>query len=230
MLTINTDTYTFKDSPSGSTEIDIGATTSATIANLVSVINAHSSVVRAYQISATVFAIEALLVGTDQNDYVFTTDAANLSLDGSGTLGGTQAGRVTSVTTGTPCYYSPLQSLPSPEMTLDNMGSLDTFELLFGYTRYQMDGILFMPPADGSYTLSIFAEFFSYLQSDTDISYHSEQYPELLIMATNLAVEVMYRNTQGVADWLNSMQLWLKGIDHDLAMEEVILSGNQMNG
>ncbi len=68
------------------------------------------------------------------------------------------------------------------------------------------------------------------LTSDVDVSYHSEMYPELLLMASLLALEAFYRNTQGVNDWFSSMQIWLKGQDHDLVREEGVLAGTQMRG
>ena len=153
-----------------------------------------------------------------------------ISLDGSGVLGGSIAGRANQIGTGQPVYWAPLLTTPHPSLSLSSVTSDESQDLLFGLDRFQKDGILIMPPADSSYTISIYANFFSLLTNDADVSYHSEMYPELLLMASMLAVEVFYRNTQGVNDWLSSMQLWLKGIDHDLVREEGVLAGTQMRG
>ena len=101
---------------------------------------------------------------------------------------------------------------------------------MFGLSRYAKDGILFMPPADGVYAMTIYGGFFSDLSDDLDTTYHSEMYPELLLMASNLALEVFFRNTQGFNDWLNSMQVWLRTIDHDLVRAEMVLAGNTLKG
>jgi len=229
-LTINSDTYTFKASASASTEITIGATVTATIANLVAAINAHSSVVKTYQLSATEFTVEAVIVGTAANSYVFTTTAGNLSLNGSGTLGGTLAGRASGVSTGTPLYYTPMITVPPASLTVDNMGSLDTLGLVFGYDRYKQDGILFLPPADEAYTVSVHGYFRSKLEDDVDVSWHSTQYPELLIAMSCFMLELFYRNTQGMRDWMLGINKIKNAIDHDLVREEMAMAGNQMRG
>lgn len=139
-------------------------------------------------------------------------------------------------TAGQPRYYSPVLSIISPEQKdLTALDYTDEFtrdyeDILFGSDRYNKDGITFRPKTDATHTMTIFAHFFSLLSVDADLSYHSEMYPELLIMASNLALEVFYRNTQGVRDWLDSMKLWLQGIDHDLVRSEMALSGNQLRG
>ena len=68
------------------------------------------------------------------------------------------------------------------------------------------------------------------MENDADVSYHSEMYPELSVMASLLALEAFYRNRAGVNDWFSSMDLWLKGIDHDLVIEEMAQAGTQMRG
>jgi len=93
---------------------------------------------------------------------------------------------------GTPAYYSPIVSRIAPQQkdltALDYTGEFtQEFEdILFGSTRFTKDGITFRPKADKAYTMTIFARFFSSLSDDDDISYHSEMYPELLIMASNM--------------------------------------------
>jgi len=230
ILTIDDEVYTFKTTVSSTNDVAIGATVSATIANLVTKVNANSEIAKAYQLTASTFLIEYVLVGTAGNAIVFTTTAGDLSLNGSGVLGSTVAGRANEIGTGAPTYYSPIISNPHPDLSVSNLTSEDSHDLMFGYDRYAYDGILFMSPADASYTMTIFGAFFSQMVSDLDISYHSELYPELLIMAANLAREVFFRNTQGVQDWLGSMNLWLKGIDHDLVREEIALAGTQLKG
>ncbi len=229
-ITIGTETYTFKASASASTEITIGANASATIDNIVTALNTYSSICTAQKYSTTQLLVTYYLVGTAGNSIAFTESADNLTMNGSGTLGGTIAGRANQIGTGQPKYFVPIITTPHPALTLDKVTALDSHDLLFGLDRFQKDGILIMPPADSSYVISIYAFYFSVMENDADVSYHSEMYPELLLMASSLALEVFYRNTAGVNDWLSSMQLWLKGVDHDLVREEMVQSGTQMRG
>jgi hypothetical protein len=229
-LVIGTETYTFKTTASTTYHVSIGSSASVTIDNLVSKIRAVSALADAEKYSATECLVEYYLVGTAGNSVVFTTTAGTISLDGSGTLGGSIAGRANQIGTGQPIYFSPIVSTPHPEITLDNLPSAETHDLLFGLDRFQRDGILFLPPADTSYTMTIYGYFFSKMELDADVSYHSEVYPELLVMTSALVLEAFYRNTAGVQDWFSSMDLILKGIDHDLVREEMVLSGNQLRG
>lgn len=229
-IVIDTETYTFKAAASSTYEVTIGSSISATIDNLVSKINTNSAIASAEKYSITEMLVDYYLVGTAGNAIVFTTTSGVITLDGSGVLGGSIAGRANQIGTGEPCYWAPIISTPHPSLSLSNLTTVDTHDLLFGLDRFQKDGILIMPPADASYTISIYAFFFSVMVADADVSYHSEMYPELLVMASLLALEAFYRNTTGVNDWLSSMNIWLKGQDHDLVREEGVLAGTQMRG
>lgn len=231
-LTIGSETYTFKATRSTTYEVAIGSSASVTIDNLVSEINTYSSIATAQKLSTTEALITYYLVGTAGNSIAFTVneECAEITLDGSNYLGGTVAGRANEIDTGQPLYFAPLISTPHPELTLDSLPSEDTHDLLFGLERFQKDGLLIMPPADDSYTLIIYGLFFSQMENDADVSYHSEMYPELLIMTSAMVLEMFYRNSAGVNDWFNSIKFFLKGIDHDLVREEMVLSGNQMRG
>jgi hypothetical protein len=143
---------------------------------------------------------------------------------------------ITDNSQGTPKYWSPLISVLSPEqkdlteVTYTTQFTRDYEEIVFGSTRYQKEGITFRPVSNEAYTLTVFAHFFSLLSVDADVSWHSENYPELLIMAANLCLETFYRNSAGVQDWLQAMQLFLKGIDHDIVRTEMVAAGNQLRG
>ena len=228
-LIIGSETYTFKASPTLATHVQIGSTILETIENLVSKLNTQSSIVTASKYSATQVLVQYYLVGTAGNSVSWAVSDAGMTLDDT-TLGAAIAGRANQITSGRPIYWAPVISTPHPELTLSGLATLDSHDLLFGLERFSKDGILFMPPADQSYVLTIFGYFFSKMEADADISYHSENYPELLVMASALVLEAFYRNTQGVQDWLSSINLFLKGIDHDLVREEMVLSGNQLRG
>ena len=229
-FTVGSETYTFSNSDTSAYTILRGGTVEACIDNLVAKVSRTSDLFFASKYSTTTVLITYKAIGTAGNSVIFTEDSTRLTADGSGVLGGTIQGRVSQLTSGTPIYWAPLISTPHPELSLLNLPGADTHDLFFGLEKFEKDGILFMPPAEQSYTLTIFGYFYSVLESDADASYHSEMYPELLIMASSLVLEAFYRNTTGVQDWLSSIKLFLKGIDHDLVREEMVLSGNQLRG
>ena len=235
-LVVGTTPYTFRTTPSALYDVAIASTLSETIDNLVATINtatgmgAITPTAEAYKISSTTCLVEYRLVGVGGNSVAFTTTSGAITLDGGGVLGGTLAGRVNQISTGAPIYFSPIHASPHPQLSLSNIGSFDTHHLMFGLDRFHQDGIIFMPPADGVYTMTIFGLFFSKMEDDVDISYHSELFPELLLAASAYSLEVFYRNTQGANDWLTAIQRGLTGMDHDLVREEMAQATNTLRG
>ena len=240
-ITIGAESWTFAASRSVAYEISIGSSVSETVGNLRTAINTDSpgalpSVTAgrktAEQLSSTELLVTYEVVGTAGNSVVFTTTSGNISLDGSSVLGGTLQGRNNDISTGTPIYFSSIVSTPHPELTLDRLSNLteDTHDILFGWRRFQRNGLLFMPPADETYTMTIHGHFFEPLESDYDVTYYTDVYPEVSIMASMLAMEVFMRNTQGVKDMINSINLWQRGIDYDLVRAEMSLAGNTLRG
>ena len=59
------------------------------------------------------------------------------------------------------------------------------------------------------------------LTDDSDTSYWSEEYPELLIFASCYMMEVFYRNREGMADWMSSMNTILDEVDWDFNLEQI---------
>jgi len=95
--------------------------------------------------------------------------------------------------------------------------------------HYAYRGIVWMPPADGTYTLEVWGDFFSKkLVDNYDTNFWATIYPDILIKAANYALESTYRNTAGMADWLSVIDNDLRGIDHNL-VEQDISGVNQMN-
>lgn len=89
-------------------------------------------------------------------------------------------------------------------------------------SHYAYRGIMFMPPADGAFTLEIWGDFFSKkLVYNYDTNFWATMYPEILIKAANYALESTYRNTTGMGDWLSAIDLDLRGIDHNLVEQDI---------
>ena len=139
---------------------------------------------------------------------------------------------------GTPVYFAPdVIHLAPQQRTLTDIGggnpytgefTYDYYTTMFGQS-YGYNGILFRPVADSTYTLSVLANWFSVMEDDSDVCYWSEVYPNVLIQATLMAIEVYYRNSAGVKDMMAAIEPYLRGIEIDLAREEAE-EINQMEG
>lgn len=113
---------------------------------------------------------------------------------------------------------------------------MDYQELHFGQGVQSLSGrrkyrsVLFMPPADGTYTMTVVGLFDSpQLEDDTDVSFWSENHANLLTYAALREMEISYRNASGEASWTQAINRELFNIDKDLAEEESA-DINQMEG
>jgi len=136
-------------------------------------------------------------------------------------------GALSSLEKGQPLYYTPAIIGLSPQqkdLTAENYMdefTYDVDDLMFG-AHFGYNGVLFMPPADGTYTMTVIADFFSAIMTeDTETNYWSEMYPDLLVAAAMLALEKFYRNTEGVKDMNAVVMDALAGIDRDNAEQEI---------
>lgn len=93
-ITIGTDTYTWKYTAVNSLEVTIGADAAACVANLIDTINNDPwpPVVYAEPGTGTSVLLTALIPGSGGNSIVLTESCTNVTVDGTGTLGGTTAG------------------------------------------------------------------------------------------------------------------------------------------
>jgi len=107
--------------------------------------------------------------------------------------------------------------------------TFDVDDVVLGDT-YDTGAIMWMPPTDAVYTLSILAQFYEReLINGTDVNFWSSQFPETLIQAAMLMLERFYRNTEGVRDHQAAILDDLRGIDFEIVEEEI--SGiNTMQG
>ena len=124
--------------------------------------------------------------------------------------------------TGSPLYYAPIFIRRTPEtadtVTVDFFGAT---EYTSAVDHYEYNGLVFLPPADGTYTLEINGLFYHpKLTLDADENYWTEVNPLVLVMAASRALEVAYRNSEGVKDWDNSIKAELFGLGVDLVEEE----------
>lgn len=138
----------------------------------------------------------------------------------------------TSMTGGEPLYFTPalLRGIPD-EPTIGSPYDLyiEYSDLPVG-SNFSYNGILFMPPADGEYQLEVEGLFYSNeLLVDDDQSFWSVNYPNILVMASLRELEAHFRNTEGMKDWTNAIDLAVFNINKDF-VEEVSHEVNQMEG
>lgn len=125
-----------------------------------------------------------------------------------------------------PTYYSPALLRLQPDSDGGVGGFMDV--LAEGHQYY--NGVMFMPPADGNYSIEIVGNFYSLeMSSDTDHTYWTDVHPSILIQATMREVEIMHRNREGVADWTSAVQEGVVGIDMD-GVAEMITDATEMEG
>lgn len=121
---------------------------------------------------------------------------------------------------GWPLYYTPaqLRLMTDPNGGTGGLGGFMDV-LSDGYQTY--NGIVLRPPADADYSIEIVGNFYTMtLSEDTDSSFWSDVHPDILLMATQRHLEIMQRNTQGVADWSVAIEAEVTGIDMDAARQE----------
>ena len=86
---------------------------------------------------------------------------------------------------------------------------------------YEYNGITWMPPTDVAIVVEIQGLWYSKkLALDADNNYWSVNHPEALIAAAAYILEVMYRNTEGMKDWLGAITMLTSGIEMDMIEEE----------
>jgi len=92
-------------------------------------------------------------------------------------------------------------------------------------TPYLIDRIDFYPPSDRTGTTIITGLFFDGLEADADRGWYSVNMPEVLVLASKLALYQFYDNTTGVRDMEKAIEMYIDGLDRDKIQSEVTLSG-----
>ncbi len=148
-----------------------------------------------------------------------------------------------SVDQGQPEYYAPAVLRPYPDTLASATGMYNVSDLLlYNATapsqHFSYNGIVIMPPADGTYTIEILGLFYSPTLSATvnagiwtqTMSFWTEIHPDVLIEAAIYKLHTLYNNTGAAADYKVSVIEDMMGIDHDAAQEDIGPGGLQMGG
>jgi hypothetical protein len=130
---------------------------------------------------------------------------------------------------GAPLYYSPTV-IRTPEKDL--IGRVGAFVVYadVGLAHYNYNAIAFGPFAEEPTMIEIKGLFYSpELSADDDESFWTVVHPDILLMAAMRQLEIINRNTQGVNDWTNSINMSVVDIEKDF-VEETISEVDCMGG
>ena len=84
------------------------------------------------------------------------------------------------------------------------------------------------PAPDEDYTLHILGDLQNdFLEDDDDTNWWTDNYPEILVLATCYQIEVYYRNSQGQRDWLFALEEALRGVELQIIEQESAPYSNQ---
>lgn len=123
--------------------------------------------------------------------------------------------RDTDADQGTPLRYAVVSEIKSP---LKDNPTETVWENLF---------VELVPVPDESMTGRIYGKVSNLLKNDSDKSFWTVRYPEILIKAAQYQIEVFHRNTQGANDFLTAIVRDLRNLEGDL-IESQMGSLNQM--
>ncbi len=138
---------------------------------------------------------------------------------------------------GTPLYYSPAVFRPFPDELVTVTGLYDVEDLLLSGTHYTYNGIIVMPPPDGTYTVTIWGLFYSPTLSATLLgsvwtqtrSYWTENEPYTLLEAALSRLATFAGNITSAREHKEAMNEDLHTLDFD-EVEEGLLGDMEMEG
>jgi hypothetical protein len=166
------------------------------------------------------------LVKRDLGDLLYLTSLKtgtitdpNIPVD---TMGGDAIKDPGQISVGSPINYAPivLRSVPevSGSITIDHFGPV---VYSTSGNHHGFDGIIFLPPVDAEHVLEIDGLFYQpKLVNDSDSNFWTEREEFTLVLAACRAMEVSFRNRQGVSDWESAIASELQGVEFDLVEEE----------
>lgn len=127
-----------------------------------------------------------------------------------------------------PEYFAPAYIRPANLDSEDYDGIVSYMDVMSDWKNF--NGIIITPPSDQQYHLEIWGKFYSNeLLEDSDKSWWTENLDYVLVMAAQRALEVFYRNTQGINDWTNAIRSEMITVEQDY-VEELYYQINQLEG
>jgi len=131
-----------------------------------------------------------------------------------------------------PIYYCPIASrrYPKSQTSSDVTYTWILEEILDSSKRNSYNAILIEPPPDVTYTIEVWGLWYTEsLSKGADVSYWTEEHPDILLNAALYKLEVHYRNTEGAKDWKGAVDLDMAELMKDF-IEEETADISQMRG
>jgi len=129
---------------------------------------------------------------------------------------------IANVDTGDPLYYATpiLRSVPQDKTSI-TLSKFIGETVQADHEHFGYNGIIWMPPTSEQLVVEVSGLFYSEeLEAENDESHWSVSYPDILIMAALRALEVFYRNTEGVKDWTSAIKEELFTLELDFVEED----------
>ena len=129
---------------------------------------------------------------------------------------------IAEIDTGDPLYYATpiLRSVPQDIASI-TLSKFVGEVVQVDHEHFGYSGIIWMPPTDETLVVEVQGLFYTEnLSADNDQSSWSVSYPDLLIMASLRALEIFYRNTEGVKDWTGAIASEIITLGMDFVDEE----------
>jgi hypothetical protein len=142
---------------------------------------------------------------------------------------------------GVPKYWAPACLRPIPEAwtqgDLDNLGDLAGFLDVTVNGNQNYNGVIIMPPLDGTYLVEVWGKWYStearetaleaggvldpeVLEGQISTNYWSDQHPELVVLGAMRTMEMFNRNMQGSKELDAQIQGMVDEIEKDMVEEE----------
>lgn len=133
--------------------------------------------------------------------------------------------------TGTPEYWAKNIIGYSPELEDSTVSGFTGVDDMVKTDFFLKEGIIFNIPTDEAIDIHVYGRFKeSNLVEDTDTSFWTVNYPEILVLASLYELEAHYNNMTGAKNWLQQIDLHLFGLEKDLAEFEMGEDGGVIAG
>lgn len=181
------------------------------------------------------FKIE--LLGCKMLSLVYRTDSSGrVKLTPSNQIFTAFPDNLSSIASGVPAIYglvslglAPAQSALTA-VTYPATATHESERLKFG-DHHQYRGLIIMPPADATYTISALGRFYgNELAADSDVSFWTSQEPYTLLDACRLVLERDRRIATGEAQWQAAVDKWMLGLEIAQVNSELEGLPNQVRG
>ena len=135
---------------------------------------------------------------------------------------------------GVPLYYALNViglSSEQEDLTQNEVDAFDDSADIMIDAHYDYDGILFYPKADLAYDMVIYGKFYTTpLSGDTDVSFWTTHYEDLVLDVALAELEGTYRNESGMRGWREKAEIKIVGVEKDIVEKETFDIAMYMQG